>query len=83
MGQRRQAIVTPLIELPVKPRELPKRIASLAKAELHVHLEGSIRPAIVVQLANRHNVRLTEEEVRCRYDYRDFAGFLEAFKWVT
>ena len=61
----------------------PERIASLPKAELHLHLEGSIRPAIASALAARHGVKLTEEEVRRRYAYTDFAGFLDAFKWVT
>jgi len=62
---------------------LPERIASLAKAELHIHLEGSIRPAIASQLAKRHGVKLDEEGVRRRYAYTNFAGFLDAFKWVT
>ena len=62
---------------------LSARIASLPKAELHLHLEGSIRPAVACALAARHGVRLTEEEVRRRYDYRNFAEFIEAFKWVT
>jgi aminodeoxyfutalosine deaminase len=67
----------------VKPSEFPERIAALPKAELHVHLEGSIRPPVAVQLARRHKLRLSEDEVRRRYDYRNFAEFLEAFKWVT
>jgi aminodeoxyfutalosine deaminase len=61
----------------------PERIASLPKAELHLHLEGAIRPRVAVELAARHGVRLTEDEVRRRYAYGDFAGFLDAFKWVT
>ena len=61
----------------------PERITSLPKAELHVHLEGSIRPHVAVKLAARHHVRLTEDEVIRRYTYTDFAGFLDAFKWVT
>jgi aminodeoxyfutalosine deaminase len=61
----------------------PERIAALPKAELHVHLEGSIRPHVACELAARHGVKLTEEEVRRRYAYQDFAGFLDAFKWVT
>lgn len=61
----------------------PERIASLPKAELHLHLEGSIRPAIASALAARHGVKLAEGEVRRRYAYTDFAGFLDAFKWVT
>ncbi len=58
-------------------------IVSLPKAELHLHLEGSIRPAVASALAARHGVTLTEEEVRRRYDYGNFAEFIEAFKWVT
>ncbi len=62
---------------------LSPRIASLPKAELHLHLEGSIQPATVCALTARHGVVMTEEEVRRRYSYRDFSGFIEAFKWVT
>ncbi len=62
---------------------LPESIAKLPKAELHVHLEGSIRPPVAVQLAARHGVSVTEEEVRQRYAYKNFAEFIEAFKWVT
>lgn len=58
-------------------------IAALPKAELHLHLEGSIRPATVVELAARQGVRVTEAEVAARYQYADFLGFLDAYKWVT
>jgi len=62
---------------------LPERIASLPKAELHVHLEGSIQPATVCALTARHGVLTSEAEVHRNYAYKDFLGFLEAFKWVT
>jgi aminodeoxyfutalosine deaminase len=62
---------------------LPKSIDSLPKAELHLHLEGSIQPATVCALTAQHNIVLTEDEVRRRYSYLDFAGFIDAFKWVT
>ena len=65
------------------PNDLSPTIAALPKAELHLHLEGSIRPEIAVRLAARHGVALSEDEVRHRYDYGNFAEFLEAFKWVT
>jgi aminodeoxyfutalosine deaminase len=65
------------------PHSLSERIASLPKAELHLHLEGSIQPATVCALTARHGVNMTEEEVRRRYAYRDFPEFIEAFKWVT
>jgi aminodeoxyfutalosine deaminase len=62
---------------------LSARIASLPKAELHLHLEGSIQPPTVCALTARHGIVMTEEEVRQRYAYRDFHEFIEAFKWVT
>ena len=67
----------------MNPRDLPARIAALPKAELHLHLEGCIRPRVAQALAFRHGIKITEEEVSQRYAYRNFAGFIEAFKWVT
>ncbi|HLZ14277.1 MAG TPA: adenosine deaminase [Candidatus Acidoferrum sp.] len=61
----------------------PEHLLSLPKAELHLHLEGSIRPAVVSALTARHGIEVGEEEVRRRYSYTGFLGFLEAFKWVT
>ena len=58
-------------------------IAGSPKAELHVHLEGSIWPKTVVELAARHGVKLSEQEVAARYAPGDFAQFIEAYKWVT
>lgn len=62
---------------------LPDAVLALPKAELHLHLEGTIRPETAAQLARRHGDNVTPEEARARYQYRDFQGFLEAFKWVT
>lgn len=56
---------------------------ALPKAELHVHLEGSIAPATLVELAARHGVQLTVEEAAARYAPGDFAQFIESFIWVT
>jgi aminodeoxyfutalosine deaminase len=67
----------------MNPRTLSPRIAALPKAELHVHLEGSIQPATVCALTAQQGIKLTEDEVRRRYSYKDFAGFIDAFKWVT
>ena len=61
----------------------PSIVAELPKAELHLHLEGSIRPDAAVELAARHGVKLTREEVLIRYNYSNFTGFIETFKWIT
>jgi aminodeoxyfutalosine deaminase len=62
---------------------LPESIASLPKAELHLHLEGTIEPPMVCALSSRQGLATTEDDVRSRYNYADFLGFLDAFKWVT
>ena len=62
---------------------LPDSVRQLPKAELHLHLEGAIQPATVSALTARYGVPTTEAEVRRRYNYSDFLGFLDAFKWVT
>ena len=61
----------------------PTVVDALPKAEIHLHLEGSIRPHTAVELAARHGQRIRAEDVARRYRYADFAGFIEAFKWVT
>jgi aminodeoxyfutalosine deaminase len=59
-------------------------IRRLPKAELHLHLEGTITPETLVELSQRHDAApLTLDEARAIYQYKDFAGFLMAFKAVT
>jgi aminodeoxyfutalosine deaminase len=55
----------------------------LPKAELHLHLEGSIDPDTVVLLAARYGDAVEAAAVKSRYATRDFASFIEAYKWVT
>lgn len=59
-------------------------ICQLPKAELHLHLEGSIEPATLLELRRRHGMEgATLEAVEQLYRFTDFAGFLMAFKDVT
>jgi aminodeoxyfutalosine deaminase len=56
------------------------------KAELHLHLEGTVEPETLQELAARHGMEAggwTLAEIARRYQYEDFLGFLSAFKWVT
>jgi aminodeoxyfutalosine deaminase len=59
-------------------------IRSLPKAELHLHLEGSIEPETLAELQRNHGLRAaTAATAQQLYDYKDFTGFLMAFKAVT
>jgi adenosine deaminase/aminodeoxyfutalosine deaminase len=59
-------------------------IRRLPKAELHLHLEGTITPATLAELSQRHDQQpLTLPEAEALYRFEDFSGFLEAFKAVT
>ncbi|MCW5981314.1 MAG: adenosine deaminase [Bryobacteraceae bacterium] len=50
----------------------------LAKAELHLHLEGSLEPETLCEL----DPSLTPEAVLARYRRSGFPAFIEAYKWV-
>lgn len=59
-------------------------IRRLPKAELHLHLEGTIIPATLVELSARHDVHpITLPQAEALYQFTDFTGFIEAFKAVT
>lgn len=61
---------------------LADAVARLPKAELHVHLEGSVRPETIAAIASRHGLPMTAEKAAAHYEFEDFAGFIEAYKWV-
>ncbi|MGA7557962.1 MAG: adenosine deaminase [Terriglobales bacterium] len=66
------------------PSEPSSFIFSLPKAELHLHLEGSIEPSTLLELRQRHGMDgASLAEVEQLYNYADFKGFLAAFKDVT
>lgn len=58
-------------------------IQSLPKAELHLHLEGSVTPETLVELRRRHGKKSTIAGAESLYQYKDFLGFLMAFKTLT
>ncbi|MGA2350511.1 MAG: adenosine deaminase [Terracidiphilus sp.] len=58
-------------------------IRRLPKAELHLHLEGTILPSTLVELSARHDTQpLTLAEAEALYRFSDFTGFLDAFRAV-
>lgn len=59
-------------------------ILSLPKAELHLHLEGSIQPSTLVELKQRRGLTNGSlADAGQLYSFQDFTGFLMAFKSVT
>ncbi len=59
-------------------------IIRLPKAELHLHLEGSIEPSTLLELRQQHGeANATLTEVEQLYNFTNFPGFLNAFKDVT
>lgn len=71
-----------------QPESLPTAldagiIASLPKAELHLHMEGSMEPRTVVDLAARYGDAIAEATVADRYATPDFDAFIQAYLWAT
>ncbi len=59
-------------------------IRRLPKAELHLHLEGTILPATLVELSARHDAKpLTLPEAEALYRFTDFTGFIASFRAIT
>ena len=56
--------------------------AALPKAELHLHIEGSLEPEMMVALAKRNRVAIpfrTVEEVRAAYRFTNLQSFLDIY----
>jgi adenosine deaminase len=57
-------------------------IADLPKAELHVHLEGTLEPELSFALAKKHGIELeysTVEDLLRAYDFHDLPSFLRIY----
>jgi adenosine deaminase len=57
-------------------------ITALPKVELHLHLEGSLRPETMFRIAERNSVDLgaaDAEALESRYDFKSFDDFLKLF----
>ena len=59
---------------------------SYPKIELHVHLEATVRPETLLEIARRNDIALpadTVEGIRELYDFRDFDHFIEVWILTT
>jgi adenine deaminase len=57
-------------------------IHNIPKAELHIHIEGSLEPGLMFAIAKRNDVKLrfdSVEEVRRAYEFADLQSFLDIY----
>ena len=65
------------------PRDrLPALLRAMPKAELHIHIEGSLEPELIFELAQRNGVSLaypSVEALRAAYAFTDLQSFLDIY----
>lgn len=57
-------------------------IADLPKAELHLHIEGTLEPELMFELAERNNITLPYggiEELKAAYEFSELQDFLDIY----
>lgn len=57
-------------------------IAALPKAELHLHIEGTLEPELAFQLAEKNKISLpfaSVDAMRAAYDFQDLQSFLDLY----
>ncbi len=63
-------------------KDLPGILCSMPKAELHIHIEGSLEPELIFELAERNRIHLpypTIRELRAAYTFTDLQSFLDLY----
>ena len=64
------------------PASLPALLRGMPKAELHIHIEGSLEPELIFALARRNGVSLAYsgvEALRAAYAFTDLQSFLDIY----
>lgn len=57
-------------------------IEHIPKAELHIHIEGSLEPELMFSLAERNSIRLpydSVEQLRSAYCFHNLQSFLDIY----
>jgi adenosine deaminase len=63
-------------------QHLRDQLCGMPKAELHIHIEGSLEPELIFDLARRNGVALNYadvESLRRAYDFQDLQSFLDIY----
>ena len=67
---------------PISAERLPSLLRAMPKAELHIHIEGSLEPEMIFALAQRNGVQLpyaSVEALRSAYAFTDLQSFLDIY----
>ena len=62
--------------------EIIELIKKIPKAELHLHIEGSLEPDLMFKLAKRNNIKIpfkSVNEVKTAYNFYDLQSFLDIY----
>ncbi|MGQ0596588.1 adenosine deaminase [Aquabacterium sp.] len=68
--------------LAISKDKLPALVQAMPKAELHMHIEGSLEPELIFALAQRNGVALSYpsvEALRAAYAFTDLQSFLDIY----
>ncbi len=66
----------------ISQERLPDLLRAMPKTELHMHIEGSLEPELIFQLAQRNQVQLPYSSVdvlRAAYAFTDLQSFLDIY----
>ena len=67
---------------PIAPAQLPALLAAMPKAELHLHIEGTLEPELAFALAARNGITLPysdSQALRHAYNFSDLQSFLDLY----
>ncbi|MEY2801966.1 MAG: hypothetical protein RL513_1551 [Pseudomonadota bacterium] len=66
----------------IAANRLPDLLRGMPKAELHIHIEGSLEPELIFQMARRNGVTLpyaSVQDLRRAYDFTNLQSFLDIY----
>ncbi len=67
---------------PIATDRLPDLLRGMPKAELHIHIEGSLEPELIFQMARRNGIKLpyaSVEDLRRAYAFTNLQSFLDIY----
>ena len=67
---------------PIAAERLPELLRRMPKAELHIHIEGSLEPELIFEMSRRNGVAIPYagvEELRRAYAFTNLQSFLDIY----